>query len=249
VCLAGLFAKVKDDGDSATRGEKMRLKDRKVRYLIGLIRVMTFEDQKSLDVQGKLIEAMFPDLQVLSRCIPDQHEGIHDEKTQEKAEPKIIDLARKFMQEDLNALIISCAADPALDVLRKELPFPIVGAGSAAAHCSLCVGSRIGVLGIGTKVPEKIQKILGEKCVAYRKIPQIQNASEISPGVLQGALEKCGDLVDLEADVILLACAGLAAVGLAQLIYEQFGVISVDPVHAAGSVVRQILSVTRKGIL
>ena len=83
---------------------------------------------------------------------------------------------------------------------------------------------------------------------AYRKVPGIQNASDISPRTLEGALDRAGELVKEGADAILLACAGLAAIGLARQVYERFNVIALDPVHAAGALTHHILSVTRRRI-
>ena len=50
-------------------------------YKVGLIRVLTTEDEELLQLHGKLIESYFPMFQVVSRCIPDQPEGIHDDET------------------------------------------------------------------------------------------------------------------------------------------------------------------------
>ena len=51
------------------------------RYKVGLIRVLTTEDQELLALHGRLLEQYFPMLEVESRCIPDQPEGIHDDAT------------------------------------------------------------------------------------------------------------------------------------------------------------------------
>ena len=50
-------------------------------YKVGLIRVLTTEDEELLQLHGKLIESYFPMFQVVSRCIPEQPEGIHDDET------------------------------------------------------------------------------------------------------------------------------------------------------------------------
>ena len=41
-------------------------------YKVGLIRVLTTEDEELLQLHGKLIESYFPMFQVVSRCIPEQ---------------------------------------------------------------------------------------------------------------------------------------------------------------------------------
>ncbi|MFQ8842806.1 MAG: hypothetical protein ACLR8P_19845 [Clostridium fessum] len=44
-------------------------------YKVGLIRVLTTEDEELLQLHGKLIESYFPMFQVVSRCIPEQPMG------------------------------------------------------------------------------------------------------------------------------------------------------------------------------
>ena len=51
------------------------------KYRVGLIRVLTTDDPQLKQMHGALIEQYFPMLQVESRCIPDQPEGIHDDQT------------------------------------------------------------------------------------------------------------------------------------------------------------------------
>ncbi len=66
---------------------------------IGLIRVLTTQDKKLLQLHGHLIESYFPSLTVESRCIADQYEGIHDEASQAKALPKVLKLAGEFAKD------------------------------------------------------------------------------------------------------------------------------------------------------
>ena len=50
-------------------------------YKVGLIRVLTTDDEELLQCHGRLIQQYFPMLEVQSRCIADQPEGIHDDET------------------------------------------------------------------------------------------------------------------------------------------------------------------------
>ena len=47
------------------------------KFKVGLIRVLTTEDEEVLSAHGKQIMSYFPELQVETKCIPDQYEGIH----------------------------------------------------------------------------------------------------------------------------------------------------------------------------
>ena len=51
-------------------------------YKVGVIRVLTTEDETVLNRHGKLLERYYPMFQVTSRCIPEQFEGVHDEETE-----------------------------------------------------------------------------------------------------------------------------------------------------------------------
>ena len=42
------------------------------KFKIGLIRVLTTEDEEVLSAHGKQIMSYFPELQVETKCIPDQ---------------------------------------------------------------------------------------------------------------------------------------------------------------------------------
>ena len=122
-------------------------------YKVGLIRVLTTEDEELLQLHGKLIESYFPMFQVVSRCIPDQPEGIHDDETFAVGVPKVVNLAVELWKEGCQAIIISCAGDPGVPEARQAVPIPVIGAGSSTAALSLFFGSHPAVLGITEDVP------------------------------------------------------------------------------------------------
>lgn len=88
-------------------------------------------------MHGKLIESYFPMFQVVSRCIPDQPEGIHDDETFAVGVPKVVNLAVELWKEGCQAIIISCAGDPGVPEARQAVPIPVIGAGSSTAALSL----------------------------------------------------------------------------------------------------------------
>ena len=47
------------------------------KFKVGLIRVLTTEDQDVLLAHERQIMKYFPDLEVETKCIPDQYDGIH----------------------------------------------------------------------------------------------------------------------------------------------------------------------------
>lgn len=79
-------------------------------FRVGLIRVLTSDDPHFVDMHGQIIMDHFPGIQVESRCIPDQWEGIHSHELELIAVPKIVELAKTFQDKDM--IIVSCADDP-----------------------------------------------------------------------------------------------------------------------------------------
>ena len=63
---------------------------------IGLIRVVTLQDEKEVGRHGRLLQDNFPDLEVVSRCIPGQPKGIYDDESENLAVPKIVELGVKM---------------------------------------------------------------------------------------------------------------------------------------------------------
>ena len=70
-------------------------------YKVGVIRVLTTEDETVLNRHGKLLERYYPMFQVTSRCIPEQFEGVHDEETERQSIPKVVALAEEMYREVL----------------------------------------------------------------------------------------------------------------------------------------------------
>ena len=59
------------------------------KFKVGLIRVLTCEDPEVLYSHQRQIMEKFPTLDVETKCIPDQPEGIHSPRLCEIAVPKI----------------------------------------------------------------------------------------------------------------------------------------------------------------
>src|SRR5699024_12647123 len=90
-----------------------------------------------------------------TECISSQWNGIHDKQTEKLATPKIVDLAEEMVHTNqFSALTVSCAADPALDVLREKQSIPIIGAGSSVANIAKAAGKKGEVMGNTNDVPD-----------------------------------------------------------------------------------------------
>ncbi|MCJ7506068.1 AroM family protein [Candidatus Bathyarchaeota archaeon] len=201
---------------------------------VGIIRVLTTRDEDLLNAHGRLIESHFPQLETVSRCIQDQPEGIHDEHTKQIAVPKVVRLGREMEAEGVKALIISCADDPGLDELRKNVKIPVIGAGSAAASLALSLGRRIGVLTLTEGTPEPVKKILGNSFLADIKTEGVMTTLDLLDEKRKTQLiSSARELKAKGADVILLSCTGYATIGIAQELKQSLGIPIVDPVLAS----------------
>jgi len=202
---------------------------------IGLIRVITLKNRDLIEAHGKIIEKHFPGLRVISKCIDDQPYGIYDDESERKAIPKIIEVGKELIRMNVDALIVSCAADPGVRELREIVHVPVIGAGSASACLALGISNRIGVLTLTGETPRVIREILGNNLVAEASpqgvkttldLMRKENEKYIFEAAIQLKREKC--------NIILLACTGFSTIGISSKIHKLTGIPVVDPVTAAG---------------
>ncbi len=200
---------------------------------VGLIRVVTLSNEEEINAHGSLIMKYYPEFNIISKCINDQPFGIYDEESKNKAIPKIIDLAKKFEKENVNAIIISCADDPAIKEIRRISKIPIIGAGTASATLALAFGEKIGVIGIGEEPPKNIERILKGHLVAYVKPKKVFTTHDIK--------ENINEIIDLSIeisksiDVLTFACTGFSTnIDLLNL-SKKIDKIIIDPVLASAN--------------
>lgn len=202
---------------------------------IGLIRVLTTDDVHMLNIHGAMIEALFPNLQVTSRCIPDHPEGVHDHETKVTAEPQVAQLAKEFEAEDCSAIIISCADDPGLNLARQTVTLPVIGAGEATALVARAFGQKVGVIGIGTSIPQGMKQVLGSSLVHYLVPEGVTTTNDLLKTKSQSSIIEAGlQLKKAGAGLLALACTGLSTIGSAVPLKKATGLRVIDPVSAAG---------------
>lgn len=207
---------------------------------IGLIRVVTIEDEKLLNVHGKILEDRFGFL-VESRCIDDQPKGIYDEITEKKAIYKIISLAKELENQSKDLILISCGADPALEEVRREINIPVIGAGSSCASIAKAIGNKVGVIGITETVPLTMKKILGDSFIGYFRPEGVINTYDLLiEGNRANVIDAAYKLKNLGCDVIALGCTGMTTIGIADDIRKEVNIPVVDPLIASGIIIRYI---------
>ncbi|MDQ0201705.1 aspartate/glutamate racemase family protein [Neobacillus ginsengisoli] len=202
--------------------------------MIGVIRVFTTEIEEILEQHRKIISKSYG-VPTINKCIPDQPLGIFNVETEEMAVPKIVALGKRLEQEGCKALTIICAADPAIEELRKEVAIPVIGAGSAAALTALALGQPVGVLGITDTPPPVIENLLGNLLVGYLRPEGVTNTTDLlTPTGRTRGLEAVKQLLNQGAKVIVFACTGFSTIGLADLLRQELDVPIIDGVEAEG---------------
>lgn len=203
------------------------------KFKVGLIRVLTTEDEEVLQSHGKQIMEYFPELEVVTKCIPDQYEGIHSPELGEIAIPKIVETARSFT--DVDMIIVSCADDPGVAEIRKVLPdIPVTGGGETTVALALKYGSRIGVLGITDYAPQAYMRMIPEQMILGRPEGVHSTLDLMTPEGKASVLKLGMKLKEQGAEVITLACTGLATIGIAKDLEKETGLPVIDPVMAEG---------------
>ncbi|MCY9670175.1 AroM family protein [Paenibacillus alginolyticus] len=202
--------------------------------MIGLIRVFTTEDSEVLEQHGQMISKIYG-VPVINKCIPDQPLGIFNNETEEIANPKIVELGKSMEKEGCKLLIISCAADPAIEQLRKSVSIPVIGAGSAASLTALAMGQPVGVMGISDCVPAVMENILGNLMVQYIRPEGVTNTTDLMTAAgREKAVEAARKLLDQGTKVIVFACTGFSTIGLANTLRKELNVPVIDAVEAEG---------------
>lgn len=188
------------------------------KYKVGIIRVLTTTDEDVLLAHEKKLGKMFPQFELKTRCIEDQYEGIHDDETLNIAVPKILMLAKEW-EKDLDGLIISCAGDPAVDILTHELKIPVVGGGKSTAVLSLAGSGKVGIIGIEDAPPKNYTDILKDKLLSYQKPRGVVSTNDLQTDEgKQETINSARHLIELGADTIAFACTGLTTSNAKQLL-------------------------------
>ncbi|MFM2481893.1 aspartate/glutamate racemase family protein [Celerinatantimonas sp. YJH-8] len=204
---------------------------------IGIIRVVSSNDQSFIETHQRLLQPLLPDYELASRALPDQPEGIHDATTFAQALPKIRQMANQW-QHELDLLMISCAADPGVKMLQSELSIPVVGAGESCARKAARYGDHIAILGIEADAPAIFYEILAGKTIHYRCPEGIHCTHDIqTPAGKQAIIAAALECEALGANVIALACTGMATTDVAALLAPHTSLTVINPVLAAAELI------------
>ncbi|WP_209123644.1 aspartate/glutamate racemase family protein [Alkalihalobacillus sp. BA299] len=201
--------------------------------MLGIIRVLTTEDEAVLQEHSRMMKEEF-NIDTVSRCIPEQWNGIHNDETLRLAMPKIEALVKSMVEQDgVSAVTISCAADPAVETSRNLVDVPVYGAGEVGAHTALMVSHKVGVLGITPEIPPNIAKILGHNLLDYTRPEGVSSTVDLlAEDAMSRAISACQELVNKGATSILFACTGFSTIGLKRELVKIVNVPIIDLVQA-----------------
>ncbi|WP_210725843.1 aspartate/glutamate racemase family protein [Modicisalibacter radicis] len=203
---------------------------------------MTSSDREFLEHHQRLVQADHPELALETRCLPDQPRGIHDAESLIHALPQIEALASEWVC-DLDGLIVSCAADPGLKKLKATLPIPVIGAGEACCEKALMMGSHIGAIGIEADAPPVFRARLKGRLMRYLQPDGVECTHDIHTEEGKLAIIAAAQALEGQgADVVALACTGMATTDVAMLVAPYIRLPVVNPVRAAGDLMSRRLS-------
>lgn len=212
------------------------------RPVVGVVRVVTSDDPEFVATHGRWIEQRYG-LATVSRCIPDQPHGVHDEETFAAAVPKIVAVVKDLATDGAGCVVISCAADPGLAESRSAVGIPVVGAASSGAAVALGLGGTVGVIGLNDEAPKAVRDVLGDRLVAAVRPEGVRRTTDLlAEGASDRAMAAVRSLVERGADVVLFACTGLTTIGLGARVRAELDVPVVDAVLAAGLVASYAIS-------
>lgn len=208
---------------------------------VGIIRVLTTDEDTILKAHGRLMEKRFG-LNTVSKCIKNQPDGIYNAKTAEEAVPKITALAEELVCKNrCTAVTISCAADPGLNECRKVLDRPVLGAGSAGAYIAKMYCNKIGVIGITPDVPKSISVPLGSRLTCYTSPDGVNKTTDLfKPHAKKKFLMEIEKLIKAESDGILFACTGFSTMNMAEMVKSHFHIPVFDLVDAQAAAIKSL---------
>lgn len=204
------------------------------KFTVGVIRVLTSEDQNFVDLHGRIIEEHFPGIKCISKCIPDQPEGIHSHELEQIAIPKIVETAKSF--ENVDMIIVSCADDPGVAEIQKAIPgIPVTGGGEATAALAAKYGGKIAILGIVDYAPKAYLRMIPDKIITVGKPEGVDSTLDLMTAEgRESCLRKAREIKEMGAEVIALGCTGLTTIGIAGDIERETGIPVINPVLAEG---------------
>ena len=135
------------------------------------------------------------------------------------AGPGVIDAALRAEQEGMEALVIDCMLDPALDAAREAVRIPVIGCGEASMRAAAATG-RFSIV----TVLQRQQRAFRELSARYGIEPALRSVRGIGVSVLAlednveasiaATIREARSAVDKDgANAIVFGCTGMLGFG------------------------------------
>lgn len=166
---------------------------------------------------------------------PESIESAFDEVI---ASAALLDVIREGEVKKVDAHIIACFGDPALDAAREIASVPVIGVAGAAFQLASLVAHRFGVVTTMTRTLPAAEHLLQRYgyehlCSGVRATDiKVLDFENISDTTYQKLSIECKKSIDLDgAEAIVLGCAGMS--DLAEKLSNELQVPIIDGVTAA----------------
>jgi allantoin racemase len=152
--------------------------------------------------------------------------------------PGTLELVRSAKERGMDAVVIACFSDPALEAARELTRVPVVGIQESALHLAAQLGEKVAILstGFGTgsgRLGEVLRGKLGHQYASCRRLGLSVSDTVRDRDLVMQRLVETGRRAQEEdgAQVFVLGCAGLG--DLAPRLAEALGTPVIDPNAAA----------------
>lgn len=184
--------------------------------------------------------------------LTDAPPGIATQRDADRAAVLVADAIERNLQsaDAADAFVLACYSDPGLAAAREVTRKPVIGIGQAALGAATALGERIGIVAITTgsiarhfrayRAHGLAQKIVGERAVDLTVAESGDDRLAV-PRIIDTAralIEQDG------ADVIVLGCAGMAA--LRARIEDALSMPVVEPCMTAIALASNVLTGARR---
>ncbi|MCC3145315.1 aspartate/glutamate racemase family protein [Halanaerobium sp. Z-7514] len=195
---------------------------------IAVIRVVTLDNAMDRNKHALILKRHYPQFNFVTFTIPDQPEGVHDFKSHQKSIPKIIKLVEQI-KDVVDAVLISCAADPAVTELEQLLDIPVCGTGASSAHYARSLADQIAVVGMGEFKIKEIIEVLGDNLIDYQLLNNIKTTQQLNTP--KGKIELINAVKNIhkQASAVILACTGMSTMEIADHLAKSFELPVIDP--------------------
>jgi len=149
-----------------------------------------------------------------------------------------MDLVKKANNENYNAVIIACFADPGLVAMKEISDILVVGIQEASMHVASMLGNKFTILTpMKKRIPSKYNDVWRNKLTynlaSVRELGMTVTETDEKPDLAQKRImEVAKQAVEEDgAEVIILGCAGM--VGYAEKIAKELNIVVIDPTSVA----------------